>query len=913
MLVGDGVNTNENAAKRVLQHMLGEGAMDRMDYRLLVWKCSSHQANLCVAAAIAGEHMTNALDKCELCATLSRLYKYLIPSYLDEFTGKLRDFVAQSFVMRNDMDSPETLAHQRRTEGLANLYGPQVLPPDLLNLLNRDLQQLEHVAPDSAGEGQVRQKLFDELRRLVLLVEEKPVVTRFFLFAPCCWALCRMKLLGLPADIFSVGKVSPSSDSKTRLQAVRTFYSCPSSQSRIRRAALCLRLTAFATSITAQTTSGNGSSAVPPLVRLGKGEVQVRTAGLIAEILLLLEHDPSLDKKDVVHHLLLTEASLIIRFDMYRRYPTSLWKLTRAYNPDYFSADILQFLHEDEKVLDGGYSLPLQQAAWAAGQGTEAGAAAYLMSDPVQDEIAAIFRTGSASSLDIERKHKQDKQGETTKVTSVASASRNSILSRYAIGRQKRLERRRWAAKQETAAKHFNVRAAAISRNPGLFQRGRGKLLWESNISPEERRSVTHDGDEQALKRYIEENRGDLEREVQARRDRAKFCELQASGLPTTIRDWVGYLQEHDAQFRELLRTATEQRKTTSQCLSPMAGVEGAVRVYPQPQAEAGHSPHWCHLKPGFYCFKSPGGVRLVCFVASIAYTVYAATLCPGVGSRDFSLLTVPLLSETLRPIREVLTEALIPDGPETSVYILGWELVSTGANRVSIRIDEAEKVPTPAAVPVKRGKSAGSNDAPPPGDLEPEFNMWLESFDRMDSRESDCGSACASGESEASDSAADSGSSPAGEESASEDESQEEGLKHRKPAGTNVVYRNTYFRFTDDPNYRDVKVTIAKQWCRPGLLGTTNMSKTVVPSHFGDTRASPVRSSMVLKAWMLHRAAQNGFDKAKSARRRLFEKEAELLRAAIEAVSSPHAPTTGHSESDARVRLWAPEMLAPS
>ena len=124
MLVGDGITTNENAAKRVLHHMLGEGAVDRIDYRILVWKCSSHQANLCVAAAIAGEHMTNALDNCELCATLSRLYKYLVPSYLDEFTGKLRDFVAQSFVVRTDNGQPGDIGASEANGGVSQIVRP---------------------------------------------------------------------------------------------------------------------------------------------------------------------------------------------------------------------------------------------------------------------------------------------------------------------------------------------------------------------------------------------------------------------------------------------------------------------------------------------------------------------------------------------------------------------------------------------------------------------------------------------------------------------------------------------------------------------------------------------------------------------------------------------------------------------
>jgi hypothetical protein len=108
MLVGDGVNTNENSAKRVLQRCLVNLQNNNIEYRLLVWKCSSHQSNLVVMVAIVGCLMTNVLDSNVLCATLSRLYKYLTPAYLDEFTASLCDLLVSSFTMCHEFRSDET-------------------------------------------------------------------------------------------------------------------------------------------------------------------------------------------------------------------------------------------------------------------------------------------------------------------------------------------------------------------------------------------------------------------------------------------------------------------------------------------------------------------------------------------------------------------------------------------------------------------------------------------------------------------------------------------------------------------------------------------------------------------------------------------------------------------------------------
>ena len=200
LLMGDGVNTNENVAKRLLHFfMLQSAGGGPVQYRLLVWKCSSHQANLVVLVAIAGSLMKDPLESSALCGTLSRLYKYLVPSYLEGFTAALRNIVVDSFVIRHDTTSAETLRHQEHSKKLAMLYGNGVLPQQLLSVRNRDLSKMEHVAPEGCDVSRLKKDMFDCLLRLVWVVEEKPVVTRFFLFAPCCFALLRMFLLGLPA------------------------------------------------------------------------------------------------------------------------------------------------------------------------------------------------------------------------------------------------------------------------------------------------------------------------------------------------------------------------------------------------------------------------------------------------------------------------------------------------------------------------------------------------------------------------------------------------------------------------------------------------------------------------------------------------------------------------------------------
>ena len=127
------------------------------------------------------------------------------------------------------------------------------------------------------------------------------------------------------------------------------------------------------------------------------------------------------------------------------------------------------------------------------------------------------------------------------------------------------------------------------------------------------------------------------------------------------------------------------------------------------------------------------------------------------------------------------------------------------------------------------------------------------------------------------------------------------------------MVHTNGYFTFTDNPVFSDVKVSVIPRWCKEEHLGKLNMSKTVTPAHFGETRVSLVRAMMVLKAWMLWRAQTGDFCNKRAARRKLFAGEARNLKAAIVEASSASLPTTGNAAADALIRKWAPDVLAAS
>ncbi len=239
VLVGDGIASNQVA------HQLLWGAnRGRVDvrYRLFAVTCSSHMANLCTRTALAGTAGRLARSD-PLCCTCVRLYKYLLSDYSEEYAANLRDFVARRLDIVHPLD--ERLAGARHAHHVAlelqQLYGQDMLPDSLLDLLNGSVSDMQHIA-SAAGiaRNDIVGRVVKVLHKLCFWTEDRPVVTRFWLFAPTVYNLLRWNLLGLPADLLQPRAVNPRETNQKRAQAASSFLSNPSTPTLLRRCCLCL-------------------------------------------------------------------------------------------------------------------------------------------------------------------------------------------------------------------------------------------------------------------------------------------------------------------------------------------------------------------------------------------------------------------------------------------------------------------------------------------------------------------------------------------------------------------------------------------------------------------------------------------------------------------------------------------------
>ena len=117
VLVGDGIATNEAAAKRLWQCLQDRGLGPRVRYLLVLVVCGTHQAGLAAKSSVQGR--AASLARGELHATVIgvavRLFKYLINDYFDEYVYSVNEWVLRDLVVLLPKDADaEGHCHIRR-------------------------------------------------------------------------------------------------------------------------------------------------------------------------------------------------------------------------------------------------------------------------------------------------------------------------------------------------------------------------------------------------------------------------------------------------------------------------------------------------------------------------------------------------------------------------------------------------------------------------------------------------------------------------------------------------------------------------------------------------------------------------------------------------------------------------------
>ncbi|CAK0828358.1 unnamed protein product [Prorocentrum cordatum] len=603
LVTGDGTNTNPASLRRVLAHFLVSYKHKQLlRYRLVAWTCGSHTANLCTEFAVAQGKHGPALQ-----ATCVRVFKYLIPQYVDQQAINLKDIAAKLTIVPG---SPLRV-EDRPDYPLFLLYGEDVLPVRLRKILNVSMGSMTHVTDAATPHPVLKGLLYTALYEDLLVVEEKPTTSRFWLFASACWTLLKMKILGLDVKFLRPTSTKPQKTNSKRLDRVTSWWENPENDAHLRVTCVCLRVTMIAVNITAQKPKGQDQDisdagedrSAPTLVRLGRKEVQRKTRAMLLSLLPSLKGDEKLDANVALLSLVSTQLHIEERFAEFQNYPGCLWRMTKKWNGDDASPFAEAFLEVPVDKLDMGYSVPLQMRAKEAGD--LAARLEFLMSDEIQGELERIFACSEATSLDGERKHSRDKSlCKKDRVTSVARGSRNSILQVLQAERARKLADDHRARRQQGRLLTMNAPALARQDRPDLAQRPRGRLHWEGDVSKHEQRQIVHAGDPQAFAELLRDGQADYAQRAEMLRSIAKKSRAADATFPVSTNDWIRLIEERAEWWQGLLATATrERRQRCGQKLIPRLDLPEAERVAPVPQK----LPKWAAaVRPGVGALMPP-------------------------------------------------------------------------------------------------------------------------------------------------------------------------------------------------------------------------------------------------------------------------------------------------------------------
>ena len=126
VLVGDGINTNEAAAKILWSCLSATPLSPNVRYFLILLKCATHQAALSAKAIVEGVPAKIAGGELHvsLVGTAVRFFKYVLCDYFEEVCSAVQAWVQQTLdvvdVSRADVNG------QRRTAALRELYTDHV-------------------------------------------------------------------------------------------------------------------------------------------------------------------------------------------------------------------------------------------------------------------------------------------------------------------------------------------------------------------------------------------------------------------------------------------------------------------------------------------------------------------------------------------------------------------------------------------------------------------------------------------------------------------------------------------------------------------------------------------------------------------------------------------------------------------
>ena len=312
ILVGDGVPTNNAAAKKLWAAFVEKPPHPRFVYLLICVICASHMANLCMKQAVIGHAAEEGAKNTAairasgnvsqaralaikgqvphkiVCGVIVRLFKYLLPENYSEFFASLVCWASRLQLVREEGHRPEANERDRK---LRTLYSGHVISLELLECLNNGLDSLTHyveeeeVAQYLADPEALRARWIDRLvevrRSRELCSDEKATLSRFFTFRENVNTLLVMDLIPEGhQEMIKLVKPKPKTKNSKRMEWVTKLYETPGISQYLRRTVLCMQVTGDLHTLSAQLYEPGD----PLLVRLAKGQGRLTVREAVGKV-----------------------------------------------------------------------------------------------------------------------------------------------------------------------------------------------------------------------------------------------------------------------------------------------------------------------------------------------------------------------------------------------------------------------------------------------------------------------------------------------------------------------------------------------------------------------------------------------------------------------------------------------------
>ena len=252
------------------------------------------------------------------------------------------------------------------------------------------------------------QNVFTHIYTLWLKCEHSPTITRMWTFHQCIYGfLCAGLIVGpyqIREVLRGIGTNEEGYYSGMAVDVISQFENKKNRQ-RLKKVGIALRISEKLHNKLAKKTENEAKN--PDLVALSNGEYcnEADDFGreLLGHLVEAVPCDPDIDLPSFASHILYALCMTHLRLTLRNKYPYTLWRLSRDYNPGGYVGEIKVLCEktEDEAllILDRGFTMK----HWYNASKSE-NPQAYWHSKEMQDEI--LFRCRVvADSLIIEKKH----------------------------------------------------------------------------------------------------------------------------------------------------------------------------------------------------------------------------------------------------------------------------------------------------------------------------------------------------------------------------------------------------------------------------------------------------------------------------------------------------------------------------